>query len=360
MNSEKQGFTLVELVVVISIIWILAAIWIISYMWYGEKSRDSVRLADLWSIENLLELYKIDYAQLPIPTDAIAVNYSGALVWAQWYFWENIAQKVKNKWSYFLDPETQKPYSYSIANNLEEYQIWTILESNDVAMISNQTYASDNVVRGYLQWNYNAKAIRTQTWGINYILATPSITTSRFWENGDFIDIINNNWITYHKTQNLPYAYRNTKFKLLWGQTSVYHISNENVDIYQTNNIKEVLDNTSQGQDIRISILQNVQNAYANTVVAKNIQRYMSANTQNPDNYTKTVSDELIYELFNNRIISDQGLFAFVPFDWDWLLDDGTPASGWWNNQPAPVYNSDYNISFNKPNGETYTCTTCN
>lgn len=329
-------------------------------MWYWEKSRDSVRLADLWSIENLLELYKIDYAQLPIPTDAITVNYSWALVWAQWYFWENIAQKVKNKWNHFLDPQTQKPYSYSVANNIEEYQLWTILESNDLVLSSNQVYADNTVVRAYLQGNYNSKAVRTQTWWINYVLATPSITTSRFWDNWDFLDIINNNWITYHKTQNIPYAYRDSKFKLLGWQTSVYHISNENVDVYQTTDTNEILANTQNAQDNRISLLGNLQNAYTNTVVAKDLSRYMLANTQSPDNYTKTVANELIYELFDSKIISNQDLFAFVPFNGDWLLDDGTPATWWWNTTPPPVYNSDYTITFNKPDGESYTCTTCN
>ena len=361
MKQNKHWFTLVELVVTMVIIWILSTIWIISYIWYWEKSRDSVRLTDLGNLENLLELYQIDYTRLPIPTDAVAVTYSGALVWAQWYFWENIAQKVKNKWNRFLDPQTEKPYSYSVANNFDEYQLWTILESNDIALSRNQAYAGNRVVRAYLQWNYNAKALRTQTGWINYVLATPSITTSRFWDNWDFLDIINNNWVAYHKTQNIPYAYRDSKYKLLGWQTSVYHISNENVHVYETTNTNEILANNQTAQDNRITLLGNLQNAYINTVAAKNMSRYMIANTQTPDNYTQTVANELMYELFDNRIITNKNSLAFVPFSWDGLTDDGTPASdgGWWQTT-TPIYNSDYTITFGATDGQTYTCSTCN
>jgi hypothetical protein len=41
----------------------------------------------------------------------------------------------------------------------------------------------------------------------------------------------------------------------------------------------------------------------------------MQANTQAPDNYTKNVANELVYELFDNKIISNQDLFSFIPFN---------------------------------------------
>lgn len=46
----KMAFTLVELVIVITILGILWVIAFLSLQWYSESSRDSVRLSDLSNI----------------------------------------------------------------------------------------------------------------------------------------------------------------------------------------------------------------------------------------------------------------------------------------------------------------------
>ena len=56
---NKKAFTLVELIVVITILAILSTIWYISFQWYGLSSRDSVRLNDMKSIEKVLWLYRL-------------------------------------------------------------------------------------------------------------------------------------------------------------------------------------------------------------------------------------------------------------------------------------------------------------
>lgn len=64
----RKGFTLVELLVVISIIGILIAISIFGIQGARESSRDSRRKADLELIRSGLEIYKSDCGNYPIAT----------------------------------------------------------------------------------------------------------------------------------------------------------------------------------------------------------------------------------------------------------------------------------------------------
>ena len=74
-GSIKKGFTLIEVLVVLSIIGILIAISIFSLQSARSSSRDARRQADLELIRAGLEIYKADCADypsaLPIPGGAL-------------------------------------------------------------------------------------------------------------------------------------------------------------------------------------------------------------------------------------------------------------------------------------------------
>lgn len=62
----KKWFTLIELMIVISIIWILGAALFPSMTWYIRRSRDATRVADMRKISNAIDAYYTDKESYPI------------------------------------------------------------------------------------------------------------------------------------------------------------------------------------------------------------------------------------------------------------------------------------------------------
>lgn len=57
MRKKKSGFTLIEMLVVVSVIGIMSFVGIVSYSQAIKKSRDGRRKADLKNIQGALEMY---------------------------------------------------------------------------------------------------------------------------------------------------------------------------------------------------------------------------------------------------------------------------------------------------------------
>ena len=62
---NSLGFTLVELMVVISIIGIMSSILYVNYSDAREQARDKVRMTDLKSLQLAIETYKAQYGRYP-------------------------------------------------------------------------------------------------------------------------------------------------------------------------------------------------------------------------------------------------------------------------------------------------------
>ena len=62
---RANGFTIVELLIVIVVIAILAAISIVAYNGIQERARDSQRKSDLSAIAKAMSLYKVDHGGFP-------------------------------------------------------------------------------------------------------------------------------------------------------------------------------------------------------------------------------------------------------------------------------------------------------
>jgi len=142
----KKAFTLVELIVVITILAILWTIAFISLQWYSRDARDSVRKTDLASISKQLELMLVKAWKVYIPESKVDITASGTIISYQWEMWQDTLNKlwVNNGG---LDPVGQSPYIYTTTKNLKQYELMWFLENWNTAYISTfpQTYAATNL-----------------------------------------------------------------------------------------------------------------------------------------------------------------------------------------------------------------------
>ena len=92
---KQQGFTLVEIMVAVSIVAILATIAIITYSSVLNSTRNQQRARDLFSIQQALELFRHDkytYPLSPVALGNLSPNYLPSLP---------------------VDPVSGKPYQYA-------------------------------------------------------------------------------------------------------------------------------------------------------------------------------------------------------------------------------------------------------
>jgi len=84
MKRWHLGFSLIELMIVLSIIAILAAVIFVNFNDSAAISRDAQRKADLRLLQNAIELYKLDNGRYPEacngPTDSGNVNGTGLVL----------------------------------------------------------------------------------------------------------------------------------------------------------------------------------------------------------------------------------------------------------------------------------------
>lgn len=125
MKEQKQkAFTLVELIVVITILAILWTIAFISLQWYSQNSRDSVRISDISTMKSALELFNLDAGKYPNPTAWVDITLSWAIVWNQGTFWETVEANVDKLDKIPFDPLTDTHYTYSVTWNRNKFQLW--------------------------------------------------------------------------------------------------------------------------------------------------------------------------------------------------------------------------------------------
>jgi len=65
ISHQRQGFTIVELLIVVVVIAILAAITVVSYNGITQQSTSAVAKQDLHNIATAVEIFKVDHGALP-------------------------------------------------------------------------------------------------------------------------------------------------------------------------------------------------------------------------------------------------------------------------------------------------------
>ena len=258
MNPQKKGaFTLVELIVVITILAILWTIAFLSFQWYSRDARDTVRTSDLSNLTTSLQLFETTTWIYPEPTWWIDIIYQSWKVWSQWTLWDSVVTNLQQLNKKPVDPLTNNEYTYSRLNTKKEYELWAILEW-DLASLPNilsQTYANENYT-ALVKWNYNWIITTFSTWWTAYVIALPSIVATDLSDTA-LETILSASKLVFTWETNIPESYQD------WTTTStgwfVFNaVSPDNIILF-TWSLKEL----SESWTLIQSFTQNLQSAYS-------------------------------------------------------------------------------------------------
>jgi prepilin-type N-terminal cleavage/methylation domain-containing protein len=128
ISFVQTGFTLVELIVVITILAILGTLGFISLQNYAVNARDTKRISDLQILSKGMESRIAQGALLPEPDEQkLTLTLSGILIQTQWVVGKNTIT-VLNTSSPITDPKTSQAYTYTTTASKQNYQIYWELE----------------------------------------------------------------------------------------------------------------------------------------------------------------------------------------------------------------------------------------
>ncbi len=192
MKYKLSGFTLVELIVVITIIGILSTVWFVSYSNYLTWARDSNRYSQLTKLSDSLQVYATNKS-LPLPDDYIEITASWAsnVIAYQWYVWSDVLETIDYT-NGGRDPKDDSYYTYYLTKDRKSLQLMALMEeAGSVAGIPNlqmnKTFAVDYSDRfpkvyGRKLWVLTEADTNTPVQEVNSILS-----------GSGYLDIVNTN-----------------------------------------------------------------------------------------------------------------------------------------------------------------------
>jgi len=147
--NVQKAFTLVELVVVITILAILWTIAFLSLQWYSADARNSKRISDLNSISNAVNVWITNGTSIIAYVSnsgsaltGISIAWTWGIVWSDYSAWPINYSTLWIKQSDFQDPKSNKDYILGATVKIGwKYEVATIKEAG-------------TTTSAYILWNY--------------------------------------------------------------------------------------------------------------------------------------------------------------------------------------------------------------
>lgn len=141
-QKNPAGFTLVELLIVISIIGILSTLVMSNFVGIRQRARDGQRKSDIVQIQSALEFYRSDVGSYPAPPlPACGTSLTGGSPVTTYM------KKVP------CDPLTNSLYTYSVVGNT--YTLRVCLENvNDGQKDASNNNTNPPGCNGTSNWSY--------------------------------------------------------------------------------------------------------------------------------------------------------------------------------------------------------------
>ena len=150
--KNKNAFTLVEIIVAVTILIILTSIWFLYYSTYAPKARDVVRNQDLVNISDVMDNALSAWKDLFIPDwaeeNSVKFLETWEIKWIKWTFWEKNSSKYKELLWKVTDPKWQN-YDYYLSEDWKFYRLEWISESTWEKIVKTN-YEVDKVTRNVL------------------------------------------------------------------------------------------------------------------------------------------------------------------------------------------------------------------
>lgn len=129
---KKMGFTLVEILVAVSIVILLATVGMVSYSAAGRGGRDAKRKADVEQLRSAVEIYKSENGFYPTESPScVAQNLAGTYI---------------NP--YPTDPKPTYTYCYDRISNTQ-YRICAGIEAGGVPTLCSAGSCGSDIACGY-------------------------------------------------------------------------------------------------------------------------------------------------------------------------------------------------------------------
>ncbi|MFZ4461230.1 MAG: type II secretion system protein [Patescibacteria group bacterium] len=128
VTQAVSGFSLIEILIVISVLVILGTINFLSLRGMSDTARDSTRLSDIKNLTTSLGYYLTQNGVVPHPSGEVAITYSGATAWYQGTLGMSVVMPLGNPSKQPTDPLLRKEYTYSVTNDESQYQLSGIFE----------------------------------------------------------------------------------------------------------------------------------------------------------------------------------------------------------------------------------------
>lgn len=219
-RKNIRWFTIVELVVAMTILLVLTGLWFYSYTQNVVDARDSVRISDIASVSSQLKLYKKARWAYPLPGDSFNILNQWRIVGIQWLLNENVTLTTLDKIPY--DPSAEIPYVYSVTRNKQEFQLALTLES------------SENGI-AVLEWDYKTVS--------RNVLPTLVLALSSWWDreiNNDHGWSANRRSFVFNEWyQNLPYTHDGDNAPYTGASSFSEAIDNPNIKFWQNSDFRD-------------------------------------------------------------------------------------------------------------------------
>jgi len=134
IKYTRQGFSLVELVVVITILAILGTVSFLSFTQNLIDARNSDRISDMWNIKISLRTSKQRTGSYPTPGNKYSITNSWVIIAYQGWFDQSLAISTLSQIP--KDPRVDNQYyAYSTTSSRQQFQIGMIKE-DDTGLIA--------------------------------------------------------------------------------------------------------------------------------------------------------------------------------------------------------------------------------